>query len=106
VTVLVLVYCLAASISVHAALRRDRPRSSAVDKIMGCSPHSFLRAQKIQFPQRIIVKIEKTAKMPAPDAEDDLKFLPLPEMGRDQRRQTGVNRAGAREDVHCANDSQ
>ena len=40
------------------------------------------------------------------DAKDDLKSLPLPEVGRDQHRQTGVNRAGAREDVHCANDSQ
>jgi hypothetical protein len=91
-----------------AFTRRARARRgrSAVNKIMGCSPHSFLRAQKIQFPQRIIVKIEKTAKMPVPDAEDDLKSLPLPEMWRDQRRQTGVNRAGAREDVHCANDSQ
>ena len=44
--------------------------------------------------------------MPAPDAEDDLKSLPLPEMGRDQRRQTGVTRAGARKDIHCANNSQ
>jgi hypothetical protein len=38
-----------------------------------------------------------------PNAKDDLKSLPLPEVGRDQRRQTGVNRAGAREDVHYAN---
>jgi hypothetical protein len=28
------------------------------------------------------------------------------EVGRDQRRQTGVTRAGAREDVHYANDPQ
>jgi hypothetical protein len=39
-----------------------------------------------------------------PNAKDDLKYLPLPEVERDQRRQTGVNRAGAREDVHYAND--
>jgi len=46
------------SVSVNFAFtlfRHDMPRSSAVNKIMGCSPHSFLRVQKIQFPQRIIV---------------------------------------------------
>lgn len=42
--------------------------------------HSFLRIQKIQFPQRIIVKIETKAKTPVPDAKDDLKTLPLPEV--------------------------
>src|SRR5271163_2260084 len=47
---------------------------------MGCSPHSFLRVQKIQFPQRIIMNIETKAKPPAPDAKDDLKTLPLPEV--------------------------
>src|SRR5271154_3561193 len=47
---------------------------------MGCSPHSFLRVQKIQFPQRIIVNIETKTKPPAPEAKDDLKTLPLPEV--------------------------
>jgi H+-transporting ATPase len=47
---------------------------------MGCSPHSFLRVPKIPFPQRIIVNIETKAKPPAPDAKDDLKTLPLPEV--------------------------
>src|SRR5271155_4402560 len=56
------------------------PRSSVVKIFMGCSPHSFLRVQKIQFPQRIIVKIETKPKPPAPDAKDDLKTLPLPEV--------------------------
>src|SRR5271163_4882232 len=44
---------------------------------MGCSPHSFLRVQKIQFPQRIIMNIETKAKPPAPNSKDDLKTLPL-----------------------------
>jgi plasma-membrane proton-efflux P-type ATPase len=39
-----------------------------------------------------------------PNVKDDLKSLPLPEVGCDQRRQTGVNRAAAREDVYSAND--
>ena len=61
---------------------------------------------KDTFPQRIIVNIQTKAKTPVPNAKGDLKSLPLPEVGRDQRRQTGVNRAGAKEDFHCANDSQ
>ena len=47
---------------------------------MGCSPHTFLRVQKIQFTQRIIVKTETKAKTPAPDAKDDLKTLPMAEV--------------------------
>jgi hypothetical protein len=47
---------------------------------MGCSPHSFLRVRKLPFPQRVIVKIETKAKPPAPNAQDDLKTLSLPEV--------------------------
>lgn len=38
-----------------------------------------------------------------PKVKDDLTSLSLPEVGLDQRRQTSVNRARAREDVHYAN---
>jgi hypothetical protein len=44
------------------------------------------------------------ARAPTADAKDDFKSLPLPEVGRDQRRQTSVNRAAGSEDVHFAND--
>ena len=44
-----------------------------------------------------------------PDAKDDLKSLPLPEIrnwkwGATNAGKPGVSRAGAREDVHYAND--
>jgi plasma-membrane proton-efflux P-type ATPase len=38
------------------------------------------------------------------NVKDDLKSPPLPEVGGDQRGQTGANRAAAREDVRSAND--
>jgi H+-transporting ATPase len=47
---------------------------------MGCSPHSFLRAQTLSLPSRIIVNMETKARPPAPEAQDDLKTLPLPEV--------------------------
>jgi H+-transporting ATPase len=47
---------------------------------MGCSPHSFLRIQKLPFPNRIIVNIQTKARPPAPAAQDDLKSLPMPEV--------------------------
>ncbi len=47
---------------------------------------------------------KEKAKAPTPDAEDDLKSMPLPEVGRSQSRQTSVNWAGGSEDVHFAND--
>ena len=39
-----------------------------------------------------------------PNVKDDLKSLSLPEVGLDQRGQTSVNGAPARENIHHAND--
>ena len=38
------------------------------------------------------------------NGKSGLKSLPLLEVGHDQRRQSGVNQAGARADVYYAND--
>jgi Cation transporter/ATPase, N-terminus len=49
---------------------------------MRCSPHSFFRVQTLLFLQGVILKIQITASTAAPDAPNDLKSLPLPEVAK------------------------